>query len=91
MSDLINTIGNKINISRKIAENTIDIIFNSIEENLKSDGRVEIRGFGSFAAKHYKGYQGRNPKTGLPIEVKPKSLAVFRMGRELKLRLNKNS
>jgi integration host factor subunit beta len=46
----------------------------------------EIRGLCSFFVKRYKGYKGRNPKTGKPIKVKPKKLPVFKYSRELKER-----
>jgi integration host factor subunit beta len=49
---------------------------------------VEIRGFGSFKIKHYKGYQGRNPKTGEVIHVEDKRLPFFKVGKELKERVD---
>ena len=50
--------------------------------------RVEIRGFGSFKVKAYRRYQGRNPKTGEIIQVKDKKLPFFKVGKELKERVN---
>jgi integration host factor subunit beta len=50
---------------------------------------VEIRGFGSFKIKGYKGYTGRNPKSGDVVSVAPKKLPFFRPGKELKEYLNK--
>ena len=46
--------------------------------------RVELRGLGSFKVKEYKGYTGRNPKTGETVSVQPKKLPFFRAGKELK-------
>ncbi len=66
------------------ARETVNLFFNSIKEALKSGDRVEIRGFGSFRIKEYEAYTGRNPKTGVKVEVQPKKLPVFRPGRELK-------
>ncbi len=74
------SIRDKTNIARK----TINLLFDSIKESLAVGDRVEIRGFGSFNVKEYKGYTGRNPKTGVKVEVKPKKLPVFRAGRELR-------
>ena len=54
---------------------------------LRSD-RLEIRGFGSFKVKDYEGYKGRNPKTGALIEVSSKKLPFFKVGKELKERVN---
>lgn len=50
--------------------------------------RLEIRGFGSFKVKDYEGYKGRNPKTGALIEVASKKLPFFKVGKELKERVN---
>ncbi len=41
-----------------------------------------------FFLKPYKGYAGRNPKTGEPIKIKAKKLPVFKCGRELKERVD---
>jgi integration host factor subunit beta len=49
---------------------------------------VEIRGFGSFVVKHYDGYVGRNPKTGKKIEIRSKKLPFFRVGKELREKIN---
>ena len=50
--------------------------------------RVEIRGFGSFKMKAYKGYTGRNPRSGVKTEVKPKRLPFFKVGKELRERVD---
>ena len=46
--------------------------------------RIEIRGLGSFAVRHYEAYTGRNPRTGESISVQPKKLPFFKTGKELK-------
>jgi integration host factor subunit beta len=86
-SELVDALAHRHSVSRQVAEAVVEGFFSGIARSLQSGARVEIRGFGSFAAKHYEGYAGRNPRTGEPIEVKPKVLPVFRVGRELKLRL----
>ena len=73
----------------EIARETVNLFFDSIKDALKTGDRVEIRGFGSFNIKEYEGYNGRNPKTGDRVEVKPKRLPVFRPGRELRRIVNK--
>ena len=83
-SDLISAIKEKTSLSRKDAEKVIDTFFDTITQSIVSGGRVEIRGFGSFMVKDYKPYVGRNPKTGSQIEVPPKKLPFFKVGKELK-------
>jgi integration host factor subunit beta len=83
-SDLISAIKEKTSLSRKDAEKVIDTFFDTITTSIVSGGRVEIRGFGSFMVKDYKPYIGRNPKTGSQIQVPPKKLPFFKVGKELK-------
>src|SRR5881227_2166234 len=66
----------------------VNCIFDSMEESLKRGERIEIRGFGSFEIRHYKAYEGRNPRTGDPVGVQPKRLPFFKVGKELKERVN---
>jgi hypothetical protein len=57
-------------------------------EALKRGEGIEIRGFGSFTIRQYKAYEGRNPRTGETVQVKPKRLAFFKVGKELRERVN---
>ena len=83
-SDLIIALKDEAALSRKDAEKVVDTFFDAIKETLSKGDRVEIRGFGSFTVKHYKPYVGRNPKTGIQINVPPKKLPFFKVGKELK-------
>jgi len=58
-------------------------------EALSQGERVEIRGLCSFFIKRYKGYTGRNPKTGDKVKIKPKKLPFFKAGKELKERVDR--
>lgn len=75
-------------VSRPIAERVVASLFDTIRDALAAGDRVEIRGFGSFKARAYGGYTGRNPRTGAPIAVAPKVLPVFKVGKELRTRVN---
>jgi len=83
-SDLVASIVEKLNISGKKAEAVVDTIFENMAETIVNGGRVEIRGFGTFALKEYDGYTGRNPKSGEIVTVKPKKLPFFKAGKESK-------
>ncbi len=87
-SDLIKTLAEERGISMDESAEIVSIFFNSMKETLKNGDRVEIRGFGSFKIKEYEGYQGRNPKTGESVWVKPKKLPFFRAGKELREYVN---
>jgi integration host factor subunit beta len=87
-SDLIEKLAQAEGIALKAAEIAVNTTFDSMDKALSQKGRVEIRGLGSFKVKDYGGYSGRNPMTGAMIKVKAKRLPFFRMGKELKTRVN---
>ena len=88
-SDLINILVVKRGVTQKQAEATIETIFDSMKDALCKGENIEIRGLGAFHVKHYEGYQGRNPKTGEVIPVRPKRGILFRTGKELRDRVNR--
>jgi integration host factor subunit beta len=90
-SQLIEALAKAEGITLKAAETAVNVTFESMEKALIQGDRVEIRGFGSFKVKQYDGYKGRNPKTGELIEVNPKKLPFFKVGKELKERVDSGS
>lgn len=87
-SDLIEKVAAQLSLPKGKAELIINCIFDSMEEALKGGHRIEIRGLGSFEIRRYKAYEGRNPRTGDPVGVNPKRLPFFKVGKELKERVN---
>ena len=87
-SQLIELLSKKEGITIKAAEEVVTIFIEAIEQGLVEGDRAEIRGFGSFKVKTYPGYTGRNPKSGEIIEVKTKKLPFFKVGKELKDRVD---
>jgi integration host factor subunit beta len=83
-ADLINVITEKANLQHKQAELVVNMVFDMMSDALKKDDRIEIRGFGSFVNRSYGSYQGRNPKTGQVVQVPPKRVPFFKVGKELK-------
>ena len=88
-SDLIDALSTKKNLTEKNASEIVNLIMDGFTDTLKKGGRIEIRGFGSFSVREYDGYTGRNPKTGKKTEVGPKRLPFFKVGKELKERVNR--
>jgi integration host factor subunit beta len=74
----------KKNLTEKQATDVVNLMFKGFINEFKKGGRIEIRRFGSFIVREYKAYKGRNPKTGKAVEVKPKKMPFFKVGRELK-------
>jgi integration host factor subunit beta len=90
-SDLIAILVAKRQLTQRQAELTVETIFDSMKSALCSGDNIEIRGLGAFHVKDYEGYNGRNPKTGEVIPVKPKRGITFRTGKELRERVNRAS
>lgn len=87
-SDLVKFLAKETNLPMRKAEEIVDMVFNTMAAALVAGDRIEVRGFGSFVVKEYKGYTGRNPKTGELITVKGKRLPFFKTGKELKEKVN---
>jgi integration host factor subunit beta len=83
-SQLIEALSKEENLPIKRAEEVVNTVFGDMKKALIGGERVEIRGLGSFKVKQYDGYKGRNPRTGEVIEVAPKKLPFFKVGKELK-------
>jgi len=66
----------------------VDTVFNAMVDALKDGQGIEIRGFGSFTIREYKAYDGRNPRTGEIVKVAQKRLPFFKVGKELRERVN---
>ena len=83
-ADLINVIAEKAKLQHKQAEVIVNLVFDMMIDALRKDDRIEIRGFGSFVNRQYGSYKGRNPKTGQVVNVEPKRVPFFKVGKELK-------
>ncbi len=88
-SDLVKQLSKETELPMRKSEEIVDMVFNTMSDALERSDRIEIRGFGSFVVKEYKGYTGRNPKTGEQITVQSKRLPFFKAGKELKENINK--
>ena len=86
--ELIRALKNEAKLSKPEATKVVELIFDEMTNALASGDGVEIRGLFSFYVKNYKSYTGRKPKTGEQVKVKPKKLPVFRVGKELKKRVD---
>jgi integration host factor beta subunit len=90
--DLIEEVNKKFpHLSRRDSEVILNSIFDSMIDAMGNGERIEIRGFGSFVVKHRRARQGRNPKSGAVVSVAAKRVPFFKVGKELKLRVDGKS
>ena len=87
-SELIERISEKLKLPNGKAEQLVNCVFDSMVKALQDGEGIEIRGFGSFTVREYKAYEGRNPRTGETVHVAPKRLSFFKVGKDLRERVN---
>ena len=87
-SELIDALRKETGLSITKSEQVVELFFDRMSDALANSGRVEIRSFCSIFVKQYKGYTGRNPKTGKPVKVNAKNLPFFKSGLDLKQRVD---
>ena len=87
--DLIDEVNKRFpHLSRRDSEVIVNSIFDSMVSAMEQGERIEIRGFGSFVVKHRRAREGRNPKSGTMVSVSAKRVPFFKVGKELRLRVD---
>ena len=79
------------NLFKKDASKIVNVFFDTISEAISRGERVELRGFGVFDVKVREARIARNPKNGEAVAVPAKKVPFFRMGKDMKDRINKNN
>ena len=90
-SDLIEKLAEKSQLQVPQSEDIVNLLIDQMRDALLNGRRIEIRGFGSFVVKHYDSRWARNPRTSEKIWIKAKRLPAFKVGKELRERLNGNN
>lgn len=89
-SELIEQVSELLKLPSGKAEQIVNCVFDSMVKALQEGDGIEIRGFGSFTVREYKAYEGRNPRTGETVHVAPKRLPFFKVGKDLRERVNRS-
>jgi DNA-binding protein HU-beta len=87
-NDLVSAIAASTGISKSDGAHAVDAILNSIAGALKDGDEVRLPGFGTFSVRQRKASEGRNPRTGEPIQIPASKLPKFKAGKILKEALN---
>lgn len=89
-SDLIEALTQRLsNLPAKDIEIIVNTVFDSMTTALSQGDRIEIRGFGSFEVRVRQPRLGRNPKTGQSVDVGLRKVPFFKVGKELRERVNR--
>jgi integration host factor subunit beta len=87
-TDLVGAVAMRLAVPTGRAEPPVSRVFECMSEALQRGEVIEIRGFGSFSVRSYGAYLGRDPRNGDRIEVKAKRLPFFKIGKDLRERIN---
>lgn len=83
-ADLIDSVAEEAEISKRQAGEIVDLILDEIMTALQKGDRVALVPFGSFVVRHRKAREGRNPKTGEKIKIPARKVPAFVAGKALK-------
>lgn len=88
-SDLINKLAEHYpQLLVKDVELAVRVVLDTMSSTMARGGRIEIRGFGSFALNYRPPRTGRNPKSGDRVLVPAKYVPHFKAGKELRERVD---
>jgi len=87
-ADLVHAIGRSCDLNAAQSDAVVNAFTGSIIDSLNRGEEVELRGFGSFRIRERAARVGRNPRSGESVEVPPKVVPHFRLGKLLKELIN---
>lgn len=88
-SELIASMAEKSNLTKKDAEMALKSFIESVQEALEGGDKVQLVGFGTFETRERAAREGRNPRTKEVIKIAASKAPVFKAGKEFKERVNK--
>lgn len=83
-TDLINSVAEATELSKKDATKAVEAVFDSITDSLRQGQKVQLIGFGNFEVRERAARKGRNPQTGEEIDIAASKVPAFRPGKALK-------
>ncbi len=87
-AELVEEVAGMTQLTKKHAEIIVNTVLDCIVDSLRVGSKIELRGFGSFRIRSRSARVGRNPKTGVQVDVPAKLIPYFKPGKELKGLLN---
>ncbi|MEO0479061.1 MAG: HU family DNA-binding protein [Planctomycetota bacterium] len=75
---LAKAVAEELDVPRRAAARILDAVLDSVRDLLRDQGRVAIKGFGTFERKIRKGRAYKHPLTGESIEVADKETVLFK-------------
>ena len=85
---LIEQVYEKLGLSKRECAEIVVRFFEIVKESLAKDEDVMISGFGKFRVKQKRARRGRNPQTGVKMEIKGRKVLLFKLSGVLKDGIN---
>ena len=85
---LVNYIAEETGLTKADATRSLDAMMNGIVEGLRTEGKVALTGFCTFATQHKEARQGRNPRTGEAVTIPARTAVSIKAGAKLKDAVN---
>jgi DNA-binding protein HU-beta len=82
--ELVDKIAAQANVTKKQADAILTATLDAIMEAVSSEEKVTLVGFGSFEPRKRQAREGRNPKTGEPMEIPETVVPAFSAGKLFK-------
>jgi len=86
--ELTNTIAEGLKEKQMLVRDIVQAFLDECIEELKRGNRLEFRDFGVFETVSRAARKARNPKTGDVVQVPPKIVVDFKMGKRMKALVN---
>lgn len=83
-SELVNAIAESTGLTKKDSELAVNAFVETIKETLSQGESVQLIGFGTFEVRDRAARIGRNPQSGLPLEIPASKAVGFKAGKALK-------
>ena len=83
-TELISAMSEKSELTKVDTEKALKAFMDTVTDELKNGGKVQLVGFGTFEVGERAERQGRNPKTGESITIPASKSPKFKAGRSLK-------
>ncbi len=88
--DIVEKIYEKVGFPRSEVTKIVETVFDIIKETLQHEDKMMISGSGNFAIRNKRGRRGRNPQTGVTLEITPRRILTFKSSAVLKSSLNRS-
>lgn len=88
-SELVAAMAEKAEMSKKDTEKVLKAFEEVVTNELASNGKVQLVGFGTFDVAERAAREGRNPQTGESMPIPASKSPRFKAGKALKDAVNK--